>query len=262
MSTKPTTSHRIRESAVVEHAAAETVDPGDGTPVGHPLDHAAWAALNGPHQRFAESRGQAVRYRVDVCPFVAVSPDHDERVWDDLSSLVGPGGLVTLTRPALVPPPGWESVFRSEGVQMVCARLEVADDPDVVVLGPDDVPEMLGLIQRTRPGPFLPGTIELGRYLGIRQGGQLIAMAGERLHPPGWTEISAVCTDDEYRGQGLGTRLVRAVGAGIKARGETAFLHAAATNTNAIRLYEQLGFVLRRRTTFQSFRVPDARDAG
>ena len=67
-------------------------------------------------------------------------------------------------------------------------------------------------------------------------------MAGERLHPPGWTEISAVCTDSNYRGQGLATRLVRAVEAGIKARGETPFLHAAATNTNAIRLYEQLGF--------------------
>ena len=75
-------------------------------------------------------------------------------------------------------------------------------------------------------------------------------MAGERLHPPGWTEISAVCTDSSCRGQGLGTRLVGAITAGIRARGEVPFLHVAGTNTGAIRLYETLGFVIRRATTF------------
>jgi predicted GNAT family acetyltransferase len=81
-------------------------------------------------------------------------------------------------------------------------------------------------------------------------------MAGERLHPPGWTEISAVCTDPDHRGQGLGTRLVHAVAHGIRARGETPFLHAAASNTGAIGLYESLGFRLRRTTTFAAARPP------
>jgi predicted GNAT family acetyltransferase len=96
----------------------------------------------------------------------------------------------------------------------------------------------------------------MGTYLGIRREGELVAMAGERLHPPGWTEISAVCTDDAHRGQGLGTRLILAVAAGIRARGEIPFLHAAADNTNAIRLYESLGFRLRHRTAFLGVRVP------
>lgn len=81
-------------------------------------------------------------------------------------------------------------------------------------------------------------------------------MAGERLHLPGWSEISAVCTDESVRGQGLGTGLVRAVAHEIGQRGETSFLHAAASNTNAVRLYESLGFVLRRRTSFLSALVP------
>ncbi len=81
-------------------------------------------------------------------------------------------------------------------------------------------------------------------------------MAGERLHPPGWTEISAVCTDAAHRGQGLATRLVRAVAHGIRQRGETPFMHAAATNTAAIRLYASLGFRLRRTTTFAAARIP------
>ncbi|GAA4396886.1 GNAT family N-acetyltransferase [Tsukamurella soli] len=124
---------------------------------------------------------------------------------------------------------------------------EPARDPGVVVLGPCDVPSILDLVARTRPGPFTPRTIELGTYLGIHDGDRLVAVAGERLHPPGWTEISAVCTDPAYRGRGLATRLIRAVGAGIRDRGEVPFLHTAATNTRAIALYEHLGFTLRSR---------------
>jgi predicted GNAT family acetyltransferase len=96
----------------------------------------------------------------------------------------------------------------------------------------------------------------MGSYVGIRRDGALVAMAGERLRPPGWTEISAVCTDPEYRGHGFASRLIRHVAAGIGARGDTPFLHAAAANTSAIRLYESLGFTLRVTTVFRMIRVP------
>jgi predicted GNAT family acetyltransferase len=113
---------------------------------------------------------------------------------------------------------------------------------------------MLALIARTRPGPFLTRTIEMGAYLGLRCDGVLIAMAGERLRPAGWTEISAVCTDSAFRGQGIGTRLVQAVAMAIRERGERPFLHASASNETAIRLYQSLGFELRRTVTFTSVR--------
>ncbi len=83
-------------------------------------------------------------------------------------------------------------------------------------------------------------------------------MAGERLHPPGWTEISAVCTDESVRGQGLASRLVRAVAYGIRERGETPFLHTSAASTGAIRLYEALGFRLRAHPEFLSLQAPAA----
>jgi predicted GNAT family acetyltransferase len=113
-------------------------------------------------------------------------------------------------------------------------------------------------VARTRPGPFLARTIELGAYYGVRDGGRLVAMAGERLRPPGWTEISAVCTDERHRGRGLAGRLVRHVAAGIRARGEIPFLHAASANTGAVRLYESLGFARRVPTFFYNLRVPAA----
>jgi predicted GNAT family acetyltransferase len=118
-----------------------------------------------------------------------------------------------------------------------------------VLLGRDDVPETVDLVNRNEPGPFLPRTIELGSYLGFRRDGRLVAMAGERLRPPGFTEISAVCTDDDWRGHGFASRLIRAVAHGIVARGEVPMLHAAATNETAVRLYERLGFTVRRLVT-------------
>jgi ribosomal protein S18 acetylase RimI-like enzyme len=222
----------------------------------HLLDNPAWAALTGPHARFAERVGRAARYPVDVSPFTALADPADPRAWDDLAALVGPGNLTPVTGATVAPPGGWQVMESGQGVQLVDASLRAEPDPHAVRLGPDDVPEMLDLVARTQPGPFLPRTVELGTYLGIRREGRLVAMAGERLHPPGWTEISAVCTDPDHRGRGLATRLVRAVAAGIRERGETPFLHAAAANTGAIRLYESIGFTLRRHTAFLLVRAP------
>lgn len=115
---------------------------------------------------------------------------------------------------------------------------------------------MLELVELTRPGPFMDRTVELGTYLGIRHEGRLVAMAGERMRPAGWSEISAVCTHPDHRGRGLAGRLIRAVAAAVRERGDSPFLHAAAENTGAVRLYESMGFTLRRRPDFLGLRTP------
>lgn len=221
----------------------------------HVLDNAAWAALTGAHRRFAEIVGSAARYQTDVAPFVALGDSSDPRAWDDLAALLGPGAQTAVTGISAVPE-HWETVERAEGVQLVADTLLTRADPEAVRLTTADVPEMLDLVSRNKPGPFLPRTIELGAYWGIRRGGRLVAMAGERLRPPGHTEISAVCTDAGHRGEGLATRLVRHVADGIRDRGDVPFLHAAGDNENAIRLYLSIGFALRRRTLFAVVRVP------
>ncbi|MEU5311437.1 GNAT family N-acetyltransferase [Streptomyces sp. NPDC021562] len=229
--------------------------PRDNAP--HVLDNPALASLTGPHAHFAERRGRVLRYPVDVSPWLAL-PDRPEAAdWADLAALAGPGAEVGVPGYRGELPDGWELTMNIAGVQLVDEGMETAPEPAAVRLGPADVPEILDLIARTRPGPFLPRTIEMGTYLGIRREGRLIAMAGERLHPPGWTEISAVCTDPAHRGEGLATRLIRAVAHGIRERGETPFLHTGAENTTAVRLYESLGFRLRRRTAFIAVRVPE-----
>ena len=220
------------------------------------LDNPALASLNGAHARFAERRGEIVRYLPDVSVWTGVPVHPTEQDWADIAALLGPGAGFRVD-PSAVLPPGWHDLQGAGGVQLTGEAVLGEPDPEAVRLTTEDVPEMLDLVARTKPGPFLPRTIELGTYLGIRRDGRLVAMAGERLHPPGWTEISAVCTDPGFRGQGLGRRLVLAVAHGIRERGETPMLHAAATNTGAIALYEHLGFRQRDRGAIRFAQVPE-----
>ncbi|WP_327256958.1 GNAT family N-acetyltransferase [Streptomyces sp. NBC_01244] len=255
--TTPTPTSPVTPGTAAAPAAPGT--PGTpGTP--HVLDNPAWASLSGPHAAFAvRAGGLAARYAADVAVFSAIADPADPRSWDALRSLAGPDGVVALSG-VLAPPTGWETVWSTPGVQLVDTALRAEPAPEAVRLGPADVPEVLELIGLTKPGPFLPRTIELGTYLGIRHRGRLVAMAGERLRPPGWTEISAVCTHPGFRGRGLASRLVRAVAAGIRARGDVPFLHTAAENTGAIRLYESIGFTVRHRPFFLAFRAPGGTD--
>ena len=224
----------------------------------HPLDNTVWNALTGPWRALGEHRGRAARFESDVSVFSGVDDPNDAAAFDDLRDLICPGHVAVLFAPELAIPDGWSEAFRYPCHQLVATDVDIAAAPDdLLPLGVDDVPEMLELVERTKPGPFAPRTIELGGYVGVRDdAGRLVAMAGERLRVDGFSEVSAVCTLEEVRGQGLATKLVLAVVAGIRARGEEAFLHVATDNTNALRLYLAMGFVERIRADALGLRAP------
>ncbi|MGW6195235.1 GNAT family N-acetyltransferase [Kribbella sp. NPDC055110] len=208
------------------------------------LQNPVYDALTGPHASFAEVRGNARRYPSAIAPFLALPGDPTDQDWSDAAELVGPGTVVALMRPEFPLPDTFKLDRAIDLVQFVAPASLPAEDPEAVVLGVDDVPEMLALVALTDPGPFRSRTIELGTYVGIRRAGELIAMAGTRFALPEYTEISAVCTHPSYQGQGLATRLIRTVAAHITATGRTPFLHTGAANSAAIRLYRSLGFTL------------------
>jgi len=221
-----------------------------------PLANPAYAALLGPHARLAQRSGNVLRYPVDVAPFAGLPAQPRPDDWADFAELIGPGGVAATAGVPADPPDGWQVLRIIDTVQLAGDAIAGERDHEAITLGPGDVPEMLDLVARTQPGPFLQRTVEFGGYLGIRQDGVLIAMAGERLKPPGWTEISAVCTDPLFRGRGLASRLTLAVAAAIRARGDAPFLHVAASNITAIRLYESLGFRFCRTAPFVVAKAP------
>jgi ribosomal protein S18 acetylase RimI-like enzyme len=224
----------------------------------HTLDNPVWNALAGPQRAMADGTGRALRFRPEFAPFCAVP----EPMAGDLAALmdvVSPGtGAALVTAGSVALPAGFEVVMAPEVDQMVADRpiQLVAGSPGIVRLSPADVPEMLALVELTKPGPFATRTIEMGCYLGIRVDGRLAAMTGERMHPEGFTEVSAVCTHPDYRGRGYALALLSAVVSRIAERGETPFLHVYPGNAPAIAAYRKLGFERRRALTFTMFRRP------
>ena len=226
------------------------------------LDNPVWHALAGPQSTVAERVPFAARYQGDVSVFAALPDDPTPEAWDGLRELVGPGAAAFLARRELAVPDGWTVQFTAPCRQMwwpagPADESEMEADTELERLGEPDVPEMLALVERTKPGPFLVRTVELGTYLGLRDAGNLIAMAGERMHPEGFTEISAVCTDSAHRGSGLASRLVRAIVRGIRDRAETPFLHLTMENEAAHRVYSALGFETRAFLDVIAVRAPD-----
>jgi len=221
------------------------------------LDDPVGESLRGHHAHLARVVGRAATYLPEVATFSAVTEGPHGQEWADLAKLLGRDAFADLFSQPATPPPDWAPVFVLEGRQMVLSGpAPAAADSGVVELTGADVPAMLDLAERTKPGPFWSRTHALGTYLGIRDNGALVAMAGERLRPPGFTEISAVCTAPDARGRGHAARLVSALIARITDRGERPFLHVAETNTAAIALYERLGFSTRKSVTFRGFRTP------
>lgn len=226
-------------------------------PLDNALDNPVSAALQTRQANLVDGSARVLRFQTGVAPFIAFADEPTFADWEELRALVradGPGAPTSIeVYGRVTPPTGWELVDYIPLVLLTGAAVTGEIEPEAVRLTAFDVPDMLELIAATRPGPFGPRTIEMGAYWGIRREGRLVAMSGERLKPPGYTEVSAVCTLPEVRGQGLAGRLVRHVVAGIEERGETPFLHAFHTNP-AIALYERLGFTLRARPTITSVR--------
>lgn len=222
-----------------------------------PLDNAVWHTLTGPNAWAAQAHGDALRFDPTVSVFTAVDR-FTPQAWDDTRQLVGAGGIAVFFRAEIPPAPdGWTLLSGNPGFQMVrTARVVPRSDAPWRELTADDVPAMIALTALTKPGPFEPRTIELGRYVGVFERDQLVAMAGERFQLDEWTEVSAVCTHPDHRGKGLAEQLSDVVAAGISERGRTPILHVAGTNHNAKRVYERLGFEVRREITVHVLRAP------
>src|SRR5216683_1937543 len=214
----------------------------------HPLDRPIWSALTTRQRALAEGGARALRYPTAVGPF-ADMVDMSPESFAALGALMSGSEIAVLFTPDVVTAPAEFKILLAEsGEQMVGTPAESSiRGVDIVTLGAADVPAMMELTELTKPGPFTLRTHELGKFLGIRIDGQLVAMAGERMKPADYTEITAVCVHPDHRGRGYGQVLLGAVASQITARGEIPFLHVFSKNDSAIALYRRQGMEIRSR---------------
>jgi len=218
------------------------------------LDRPIWSALTTSQNHLAQGGPRALRYPVDMTPFADMA-DMSPASFAALRDLLSGSQVAALFTPEPVEmPAGFKVVLAETGEQMIGSPADSPlRDAEIVTLGAGDVPAMVALTELTKPGPFALRTHELGTFLGIRAGGELVAMTGERMKPGKFVEMTAVCVHPEYRGRGYAQALLAAVARRIEARGEIPFLHVFSNNTSAIALYQRQGMRIRRRLYVTAF---------
>jgi ribosomal protein S18 acetylase RimI-like enzyme len=223
----------------------------------HVLDNPVWNALISGNKPLAEGSEQAKYFAGDVSPFVGFET-FTPQAFDLLHALVPAERLLGVVSPvALAIPARWEVVQHMAVLQMVQERppaVGTLEEPLAIPLGPAHVPAMLALTKQTNPGPFFPNTIAFGHYEGIFKGKELVAMAGQRMNPTPYAEISAVCTHPDHLGRGYAGLLIQRQARRIISAAGIPFLHVKSDNTRAIKLYQHLGFVGRKEMSFYIIR--------
>lgn len=214
----------------------------------HILDNPIWNALVTGNKKFAYGNERAKYIKRDVGLFAGMKTNRESELID-LHALVPEKSQVVLFTPEEISVPfGWRIELKKAILQMVYPeqRPLVAEDNVLIPLQDKDIPAMLELTSMTNPGPFLSRTIDYGNYEGIFDGSNLVAMAGQRLQPHPYIEVSAVCTHPDHTGKGYAAKLVRSQIRKITAVARIPFLHVYSDNTAACKLYEKLGFHTRK----------------
>ena len=212
------------------------------------LSNPFWFALRTEQARFALGKGPVLRYPADVIPFAGLEYPCIEQLIG-LRDLLAPEEKIFVAADHLPEVEGLNQISELPGLQLQFNRDTPALDSrefrgaKIQRLGAADTPAMVSLTDIAFPGFFRERTYQLGSYFGVFKKGELVAMAGERLALPGIREISAVCTHPEHTGNGYATALIQHLLRFHAEHGVRSFLHVAAENERAVRLYQHLGFV-------------------
>jgi GNAT superfamily N-acetyltransferase len=211
----------------------------------HPLDNPILAALTSKHKKLAIKKNNVYMYKPGTFIMVG-TPEISEKTVNDLCELVPKGGFAGFMGFKPNMEPYFEQRFGVQAYQMVSETVPSFSEINYVELGMNDAEEMIKLVEMSNPGgPFSPGLFQLGKYIGVKEDGMLIAMAGERVKFDGHTEIALVCTHPDYRRKGYAASLTGILMKEIIERDEKPFLHVMTHNMGAIKLYEKIGYKIR-----------------
>ncbi|MFD1631704.1 GNAT family N-acetyltransferase [Pseudopedobacter beijingensis] len=215
----------------------------------HILDNPVWNALNTGNKDLSVGEGRIRLYRSDISPFIGLEENSSEnlfKLYEYTRDIADTFGIVAETEIDI--PHIWNVAHKVPILQMICQeplfRKEIS--ANIKKLSDEHIPQMLALTELTRPGPFKDRTIEFGHYQGIFEDDGLVAMAGQRMHALPYAEISAVCTHPQYLGLGYAGQLMMSQIKRILEQDQIPFLHVTISNKRAIKIYESMGFKIRK----------------
>ncbi|HNV70077.1 MAG TPA: GNAT family N-acetyltransferase [Candidatus Ozemobacteraceae bacterium] len=152
--------------------------------------------------------------------------------------------------------PGAELAF-AEGYQLkphgdhlkmslrVPAMVAVVEETRAVRLGPENLAEVLNLYKVAYPGNwFDPRMLETREYFGIREGGQLVSIAGVHVYSATQrvAALGNITTHPAHRKRGLAKIVTRKLCSSLLEKVDYIGLNVAADNQAAIGVYRKLGF--------------------
>ena len=208
------------------------------------LDNPVWYSLAESHKNLAFNYNTTRFYNPEYCAFGAFNELSNNE--DDLlayAKLV-PSFFIFGAKPNLPKP----LQFKDE---LLCLQMIVSDKikltyiDEIVKLDESHRPALLALVKIVYPEYFKSKTADLGNYYGIFKNNQLVAITGERMQMDDFIEVSAVITHPEHTGKGYAKQLVAYTANAILEQNKIPFLHVAAANIGAVKLYEKLGFITR-----------------
>ena len=126
-------------------------------------------------------------------------------------------------------------------------RLDGVDTSRAVALGPSDREEIDALYAEAYPGNWFDARmLETGRYVGVREGGRLVSIAGIHVFSPAYraAALGNVTTHPDHRGKGLAGCATAALCKVLRRDCDVIGLNVLADNRAAIAVYERLGFTI------------------
>lgn len=213
------------------------------------LDNPVWNSLSESHHEFAIDYNGTKFYNPDYCPFGGFTELETTLEATNQYSALAENFFIVGEKPKI-------SDSLEIAKELVCLQMiahnpiDLQTDNEIVLLTEKHNEELLHLVNLVQPGYFKTKTPRLGNYYGIFKENQLIAITGERMKMNDFIEISAIITHPDHTGKGYAKQLIKHCVNTILSQNKTPYLHVVESNIGAIKLYEKLGFVTRRKISF------------
>jgi len=211
------------------------------------LNNPVWNSLNETHKRFSLECDGVKFYAPEYCSFAALTrSENSSKLIKEIPNLTN-SFYVFGEKPSITSGLKFGDNLRCN--QMIIENpIDIETQEHIVKLKSyQQKADLKNLVKSVLPTLFKNKSSDIGTFYGIYKMGKLVAVLGERMKMNEFTEISSVVTHPEHIGKGYAKQLLKHLTDQIFNENKIPYLHVLETNIGAIKLYEKLGFITRRK---------------